>query len=870
MYQELETAGGVADSTPDLEACIIGPAYNVLSYVAGSTSALIKTAATSADSAEASITVDTPTLTFAVIPPFVVGDTLLIPGADASGGALEAEVITAVGPVLTLSVNAGITVTDVDVSKKGTLTNPLVSNEFNLPSQVSGQVVDASTIKLYANQAKVQTVSTGFTGYVGNNALVYSSASGVGSATAASAVITSVSNPTLYSVGDTVTLAGAGAAGATLTAKILVIAGTTFTLSVAAGTTAAGAAMAKTALSNVDSSTSTLLMEAGDDVVISYTDTSAVAQNFETSIIDVVSATANVTNVTLADVLPVGTQVSTTTTASVAALATGFTLTSATGFATGDTIILKGAGAGGSDHEATIGTLTGAVITGLSPATVTMVSSGAVVQKQARITLKTRKLFNNQEIPATKPISGGANFVTSSAAVDGTVTLNASPEIIYGKLISGDIHMGYKALRTDLSGSIMTVDDPADNEGIFGTVTEDNPLALGCQISLANTTTRVRAIAINTNDEAGYLEALDLAESERVYAIAPLTQSVSVAQAVNLHVQGMSTPENALWRIGMVNTAIPTSVAVGDYNVDLVNNNSGNNTIVLNTGKYILTVSNATFISDGVTPGDTVHITAGTGSTSPIGTMEVLSVVSNQQIEVDAASTATGISYYVTRTLSKTQKAAAVAAASTAFGSNRLIHVQPDLVTVNVAGRNVVLPGYYLACALAGLVAGFPAQQGFTNIGIAGVSDLHNSNFTFTRAQLNTMAEAGTCLFIQETAGGLPFIRHELTTDMSVYEYRELQAVKNWDFLSYYFHDKLTPFIGKWNITPDTLGTIRQTVVASAELLMAKKLPRIGAPLTAYKIDKLEQDPVNKDRVIVRIGTTQPKVLNFLDVYLVI
>lgn len=871
VYQELENAGGVADVTPDLESCIVGPAYNVVTYVAGSTAALVETAANSASTAAGSITAGSTTLTFVSIPPFVVGDTVFVAGADVNGATLSANVVAALGSVLTLDTAASTTVSAATVTKKATLSNAAVSNAFTMPSQVPGQIIDPASIQVFVNNAYVETVSTGFNGYAGNNALYYSVASGTGTIALNATQITGVTNPGLYVVGDTITLAGAGAGGAALTAKITNINGTTFTVNAQAGTAVNNAVMNKAVLNNVNSTTSTLSIEAGDQVSLAYTDTGSVARTFTSTVMSISSATGVVTNITLADMLPTNVQVATTATASLPANSTALTLASATGFATGDTIIIKGAGANGTDLETVIGTLTGANVTGLVPATVTAVGANAVVQKRALVQFRTRKLFNNQALPATKPLSGGSNVDTSSAATSGVVTVLASPEIVYGKVITSDVHIQYRALRTDLGGSVLSLESAADVAGLFGDVSENNPLALGCQIALANSGgTRTRAIAISSNDLQGYLGALDLAESTRVYALAPLTQDPAVLQAFSLHAQNMSTPENALWRVALGNTAIPTKTGVGPFNASLVNSNSGNNTITLSAGKYVLTASNATFISDGVIAGDTVNITAGTGAPSPVGTMQVLSVISNQQVVVQANGTATGVNYYITRTLTKTQKATAVAGMSKSFGVNRFIHIQPDLVMINVGGRNVNLPGYYLCCAVAGLIAGFPCQQGFTNIGIAGVSDLYNSNFYFTRAQLNTMAEAGTFMFVQETDMGIPYVRHELTTDMSVYEYRELQAVKNWDFLSFYYRDKLTPFIGKWNITPDTIGVVRQTVVAASELLMGKKLPRIGAPLTAYKIVKIEQNPVNKDRMTVQIQTTQPKVLNYADVYLII
>ncbi len=870
VYQELQNAGGVLDSTPDLEGVIIGPAYNILEYVAGSTTSLVKTAATSAASASASTVAGSPILTFTTLPPFSVGDQLLVDGADASGGILAATAQAVVGFVVTMNVNAGVTLATTLVHKQGIIVNPLITNTFNLPSQVPGQIINTASLKVYANQAKIQTLSLSFAGYVGSNALSYVSAAGTTSVTSGSPTASAVTNAAAFSEGDPVLVTGAGPSGADLTTSILTIVGTTFTLANNVGTTLSGAAITRIAASNIDSTTSTLRMEAGDEVSVAYTDTSSVAQIFTTSVLSVTPTTGNFATVALADVLPVGTAAVTTATASIAASATGFTLTSATGFATGDTIIIKGAGAAGGDHEAVIGNLSGAVITGLSPATITTTTGNAVVQKRAKITVRTRKLFNNQLIPAVKPISGGANYVTTNTAVDGTISINPNPEVAYGKLISGEIHIGYKALRTDLSGSVLTINNQDDNLGTFGVVSEENPLALGVQIALANTTSRIRAIAISTDDDAGYLDALDMAESERLYALTVLTQSASIGAALSAHVNQLSTPVEAMWRVGFYNSAIPTSVPVGDYTADFVNANGGNNSITLNTGKYVLTSSNSSFITDGVTPGDLLHITAGTGSPSPIGVMQILTVVSNQQLVVQAQGLATGVSFYVTRNLSKTQRAASVAGTSKTFRTNRICHVQPDRVVVNVAGRNVVLPGYYLAAALVGLTAGNPSQQGFTNFSIAGITDLQNSNFVFTRAQMNTMAEAGTLLYVQETAGSIPYIRHELTTDVSVYEYRELQAVKNWDFLSYYFHDKLTPFIGKWNITPDTIGVIRQTIVAAAELIKNKKLPRIGAPLVDYKILEVAQNAVNKDRLNVRIQTTQPKILNYVDLYLII
>jgi hypothetical protein len=220
--------------------------------------------------------------------------------------------------------------------------------------------------------------------------------------------------------------------------------------------------------------------------------------------------------------------------------------------------------------------------------------------------------------------------------------------------------------------------------------------------------------------------------------------------------------------------------------------------------------------------------------------------------------------------MTKTQSATAVAAVSSGFNEKRMWHVQPDTVGVSVNGVTKFLPGYYLCCGLGGMGAGFPVQQGFTNIGVAGITDLKYSNYYFSKADLNTIAGAGTCVFAQTTQGGIPYVRHEVTTDMSVLEYREMLVVKNWDFLSYFYYDKLQSFVGSWNITPDTMNTVRQSITASSEVVKAKKLPKIGSPLLDYKIVSLGQNAYNKDNLDVQMQVALVYPLNYLNLYLII
>lgn len=484
-----------------------------------------------------------------------------------------------------------------------------------------------------------------------------------------------------------------------------------------------------------------------------------------------------------------------------------------------------------------------------------------------------RKNFANLPVPAA--YNSNTNYTTGNVTTAGYVTVNPAVQLSYGTLKTGEIHAQYSALRQDLGNQVLEIADLEDQIGTLGQATELNPLGLAVELALANTTGRIFAIAVQSNDLAGFTAAMDVSENVRLYACVPLTQDIAILEMIQARVEQLSTPQLASWRVAIVNTAIPLSQPVGVYSSTLVNSNSGN-TLSTSSGTLLCPVganNNSNFIGDGVVPGDILVVTSATGSPTitTATNFTITGVTSNQSLIVSGvAANYTAVTWYIQRTLSKTQQAAIVAANSTSFGSSRVVHVQPDLVGVNVGGTVKFLPGYYLCAANSGLFAGLPAQKGLTNIGVAGVSDLKHSNFYFTRAQLDSMAAAGTFLVVQQAQGTIPYVRHSLTTDMTVLQYREVQQVKTIDFISYYFHDILQGFPGRYNITPDTLQTLRTTIIAGAKYLQGQTLPKIGAPLTDFTLTTVAQNATNLDMVDVQFRAYIPTVMNYVNFYLTV
>lgn len=479
---------------------------------------------------------------------------------------------------------------------------------------------------------------------------------------------------------------------------------------------------------------------------------------------------------------------------------------------------------------------------------------------------------------ASKGINAFA-AVTAVAAIPATainplIPAVAATTVTDYLMVAGKVSVSYKALRQDRYSTILTINDSSERAGLLGEATEENPMGLAVQLALSNTTKQVFALSLK--ETSGALEwsiARELLENFKAgYAMVPLTQDVSELAAFKAHVQQMSTPEMASWRAVICNTVIPETKEIVGKKAAAGNITTGYGKVA-GSNKYLYD-NTQTFVSLLVTPGDLLVVTASNLS-GLVGTWVVDDVINEKTLAIQgfnalAITNTTTMTYYIIRNLTRRQRAEEVAAASRVFASNRVWHVQPDIVGVSVNNVTKFLPGYYLCAAVGGVVSGFPIQQGFTNISLAGIKDLSNSNFYFKREELDLMAQDGTCLYVQDTQQGIPYCRHALTTDMTVLEYREILKVKNWDFLSFFFYDKLKGFIGSWNITPDTLSNMRQVINASIELLKGQKLPRVGAPLLSGVIELLEQDAVNKDNVNIRIKLEIVSPNNYTNLYLVI
>jgi hypothetical protein len=304
---------------------------------------------------------------------------------------------------------------------------------------------------------------------------------------------------------------------------------------------------------------------------------------------------------------------------------------------------------------------------------------------------------------------------------------------------------------------------------------------------------------------------------------------------------------------------------------------------------------NGTFVSSGVAAGDLVQIpttnpNGAIGSATVLTSFVVATVLSDQRLEIvnNGADTstvanelphgvrrsgsvlvsATTVNYKIVRTLSKSQQVTQLIAVAQSFRSKRMVLVWPDKVDVAGVTGGEAQPGYYAACAVGGMTAGLPSQQGFTNLGIAGVSQIYNSNTYFTDSQLTDLSNGGWYVFAQQTPTSLPYTVHQLTTDPSTLESGEFSVVKNFDFVSMFFVEILEDFLGQYNVTAETLTLLQSALNTGGDLLKLRTVAKIGAPLTSFSITELGVSPLSGDRVRAYIAIGLPKPLNVIELHL--
>lgn len=459
------------------------------------------------------------------------------------------------------------------------------------------------------------------------------------------------------------------------------------------------------------------------------------------------------------------------------------------------------------------------------------------------------------------------------------------------EIISAKLYVEYRALLHTATDAIHSIESSADVANMLGQIDVDNPLAFGVQKCVQNSADRT-VYYMATRGEAleDYERVLQVAEkTDRVYFIVPLTRDEAVITAVQSHVNEMSSRENKRWRIAFVCAEIPeenrlytkTASTDGDGFFGIIgppNNLSGDKDNVIFQfveGDSPENYRPATGVkcNSQVVAGDKVRVYDGgkdiwTGkdtytdyTVDAVISNTVLRLKSGPKDPVERKLRAEVVHLYTYQ-----EKTAAIASTSRNMADRRMYNVFPNWV----AGDGVTFGGEFAAAAAAGLAASVLPQQPITNVELVGIDDVKICYETYTRTQLNEIAEGGTFIIMQDLPGDRVYVRHQLSTDYVSGNLltSELSVTKNMDSISYYFAEEYKPYIGRYNITPDLLLTLRQVTVGALSALQSDTGSETYGPQVldeGTEIVTIEQDPVNQDHVHVHLTLNLPRPFNVLD-----
>jgi len=249
------------------------------------------------------------------------------------------------------------------------------------------------------------------------------------------------------------------------------------------------------------------------------------------------------------------------------------------------------------------------------------------------------------------------------------------------------------------------------------------------------------------------------------------------------------------------------------------------------------------------------------------GEYQITAVLSDSELVVDKQFTVfeSGLNYQINQgNVTKLDLAKWIAEISASFAQRRITNVYCPFVGTSSDGTGVsVLPGYFYNCIIVGAIQVLAPQAGLTNMAMPGFTQVFYVSDYFTEKQLDTIAGGGTFIIMQNNKWTVPYCRHQLTTDMSMLEKRELSCVKDLDYIAKMGRETLRPYIGRFLVNEVTMTTLYS--VANAFL---QKCKDDGLANPNSNLIKIYVDPNSRDTVIICLEIELPVPLNKIKLFI--
>lgn len=454
-------------------------------------------------------------------------------------------------------------------------------------------------------------------------------------------------------------------------------------------------------------------------------------------------------------------------------------------------------------------------------------------------------------------------------------------------LWGGDLYVEYREWLSELADQVNSIASVAELDVIKGQLDPDNPLKWGVFKALSNsngTVVKYTAVA-NPDDPDSWVQVLERARGrDDFYNLVPLTFDKAIQDLYAAHALSESNEIENNWKatvfalpsrstVAVVAEGAPIDGVSGNTIPDAVLATVADDPNATNDQYTLLQVPAATgyFVTNNVRPGDLVRYGYGVDG---FGEETYSEYVVDRVLSENSLLLYSGLDAPVTtpqrveiwHNLNRNEMADDIATRAGSFGNRRVVAVWPD--QVGSGGR--LMPGYFLASAIAGLVSGVAPQQGLTNVEVSGFDDFTRSYALFNETQLNRMAGAGVWV-VTEDRDGTPHTRHALTTDNLDLNRREEMIRRNVDSMSYLFLRRLRGYIGRTNATPgmvELLGSqVRNIILFLKDNATTAEL---GPQLIDGTVRVLRIHPLLKDRIEIVLDLVVPAPLNNIELHLVV
>lgn len=492
---------------------------------------------------------------------------------------------------------------------------------------------------------------------------------------------------------------------------------------------------------------------------------------------------------------------------------------------------------------------------------------GATVTAVVKRPTKEDAIIESQFITANEDAVTIKKDVKVSTAVTDTAA----------QVVSATVYLSYRALRRDIANDFLTITSQSNAEAKIGKVNINNPMSVAASlIASAVSDMSYRILPIETDDANGYRQALDiLSTNEDIYVIVPLTNDKDVVSAYASHCTTLSEPEKSKWRIVYASQEMPsTKVMVEINDGQLVKGST-------DTECYVKDTANGMFVTNNARVTDFVDIYNASNSYQySLQIIEVLneSVVtcsttkwmrtsegySELEDKVTVASQE-AVKYEVVRVLDTQGVADAISGIADSFKNKRLRLVYPDTIMLNINSVSEMVPSYYLCVTLGAMRAGYPPHQGFSTIGLSGISRVLRANNMFSDDQLADMAGNGVFWVVQDTPEELPYVLYQTTTDNTQLETAEDSCVAVVDYASRYLKINLKNVLGRYNVNTISVNYVKTVINSVLDDMTSTSYQYIGPILTGAELLSVETEG---DKIKPTVHIEIPYPVNGVDVTL--